>query len=387
MLVDGTGAAAPDAFFARSLSVHVFRLSSAGTIDACNDATASNLRLTPTELVGRPIFDFLTGTDAKRLSAELLTPGVREEPILLNFCDSRQLPYTLHCWLDVRPDHAVLIGEPPLRDDQDSQRALMQVTQELAALVRDRARLAAREREARLAAEAADKEKDRGLTILAHELRQPLGAMRFATEILARNATPGAYERARATLVRQVTQLTRLVEDLLDAARLRENKFELRRAPLDLNALLSDLAEATRVKASGASIEFQCSPCSEAVWVDADSSRMTQVLSNLIDNAIKYTTAGGRVTVGVTSDRGDAMVTVRDTGRGISPELLPRIFQLFAQEAEGERGGLGIGLAIVKGIVVMHGGRIEVRSAGIGRGSEFIVRLPMIAAPQASAIS
>lgn len=374
---DRTASAHDDAFLRYTYAVHCFRLSTDGTIETCNHAVAMNLGVAATELVGRPLFDFVTTPDADRIREALRTMGRRAEPMLLNFCDARHAPYTLQCWFDVRRDGAILIGEPPLLDDQNAQRELLRVTQDLAVLARERSRLVDAERQARLSAEAADREKDRALAILAHELRQPLGVMRFAAEILSHDTSPAARDRALDTMGRQITQLTRLVEDLLDAARIRENKLPISRAHIDLRALVGDVAETARRRASVASVSFECVTPNTPIWIHADAARMTQVLSNIVDNALKFTDSGGRVSLSLAVEGLNAAVRIRDTGRGIAAEVLPRVFQLFAQQNQGERGGLGIGLAIAHGIVTLHGGTIDVRSDGVGRGSEFVVRLPV----------
>jgi signal transduction histidine kinase len=374
---DMTAPADDDAFFRYTYAVHWFRLSTDGTIERCNDAVAMNVGVAATELVGRPLFDFVTTPDADRIREALRKTGRRAEPMLLNFCDARHAPYTLQCWLDVRQDGAILIGEPPLLDDQNAQRELLRVTQDLAVLARERSRLADAERQARLSAEAADQEKDRALAILAHELRQPLGVMRFAAEILSHDTSGAARDRALDTLGRQITQLTRLVEDLLDAARIRENKLPINRGHIDLRTLVGEVGETARRRASAASVSFECVTTSAPIWIHADAARMTQVVSNIVDNALKFTDPGGRVSLTAAVEGLEAAVRVRDTGRGIGAEVLPRVFQLFAQQNQGERGGLGIGLAIAHGIVKLHGGTIDVRSDGVGRGSEFVVRLPV----------
>jgi signal transduction histidine kinase len=364
-------------FFRYTYAVHWFRLCTNGTIEMCNDAAAMNLGVAATKLVGRPLFDFVTAPDAERIREALRNLGRHAEPMLLNFCDARHSPYTLQCWFDVRPEGAILIGEPPLLEDQNAQRELLRVTQDLAVLARERSRLADAERQARVSAEAADREKDRALAILAHELRQPLGAMRFAAEILSHETSAESRDRTLATLGRQIVQLTRLVEDLLDATRIRENKLLISRAHIDLRTVVGDVAENARPRASADSVSFECLIPSAPIWIHADAARMTQVLSNIVDNALKFTDAGGRVSMTAAVEGRHAAVQVRDTGRGIAAEVLPRVFKLFAQQDDGERGGLGIGMAIAHGIVTLHGGTIDVRSDGVGGGSEFVVRLPI----------
>lgn len=365
-----------DAFFQYTHSVHWLRLSPDGTILETNDAVSTNWGVSAASLVGRCVFDFVTATDAQRMREEMRNPGRRTEPLLLNFCDAHHGSYSLVCWLVVNQDGLILIGEPPLRDDQNLQRELLRITQDLALLARERSRLVDAERQARIRAEAADRDKDRALAILAHELRQPLGVMRFAAEVLARGGSEGRGG-ALSTMGRQITQLTRLVDDLLDVARMRQNKLPMQLARVDLGTLIGEVADTARRRASNASIDFAAVTPDAPVWIHADGPRMTQVLSNLVDNALKFTEPGGSISLSMNLDGADAAVRVVDTGRGIAPETLPRIFQLFAQQSEGERGGLGIGLAIAHGIVMLHGGSIGVHSGGLGQGAEFVVRLPV----------
>jgi signal transduction histidine kinase len=364
-------------FFRRARSVHVVRLSANGTIEDCNAAVTHNLGVPRADIVGQPLARFVTDADAARVAAHL---AGRDDGVGLrvNFCGSDHLPYTLECWLHLDAEGATLVGEPPLKNDHRMHRDLINVTQDLAVLSRERTKLAEAERHARLIAEAVAREKDRAIATIGHELRQPLGPLTVGLELLKRDSGPERRERAIRAMERQVVQLTRLVEDLLDAARIRENKLVLHREPVDLRQILGELVEAFEPKALQRRIQLQPLMPDARVWVSADVTRLRQVFSNILDNAMKFSDAGGAIAITLSVDDAAARVSLRDNGRGIPENLLPRIFEMFAQQAEGERGGLGIGLAVASGIVAMHDGRIEANSAGAAKGSEFIVHLPVL---------
>jgi two-component system CheB/CheR fusion protein len=230
--------------------------------------------------------------------------------------------------------------------------------------------------------------KDAFLAHLSHELRNPLAAIRAAISVLehvAPNTTAAA--RARRAIDRQVTQLTRLIDDLLDVTRIARGKLVLRRGHIEIGDLVSRVVEDQRalIDKHGLELALVREDAGDAVWVDGDAARLTQVLHNLIHNAIKFTPAGGRITVAFGRQDATVVLRVRDTGSGMPPEEASRIFEPFVQlassHARGE-SGLGIGLALVKGIVEQHGGSVVASSAGPGRGTELTVRLPTVAGPE-----
>jgi signal transduction histidine kinase len=227
--------------------------------------------------------------------------------------------------------------------------------------------------------------KDEFLAMLGHELRNPLNAIGSAASLLGLGAGgPEMAERARAVIHRQVQHLGRIVEDLLDVSRVTSGKVVLLRQPTDLGELATGALASWR--AAGRFARHRVTLAAEPVWINADPTRLEQVLGNLLANALKYTPAGGAITVRVAADGERARLDVEDTGAGIPAELLPRIFELFMQ---GERtldraqGGLGIGLTLTRALVEMHGGTVEAHSAGSGRGATFTIRLPRIPAPAA----
>jgi PAS domain S-box-containing protein len=229
---------------------------------------------------------------------------------------------------------------------------------------------------------AADRRKDEFLATLSHELRSPLAPLANVLEIWKRSHDPQVLARARATMERQLGQIVRLVDDLLDLNRITHDRFELRRSRIDLAAEIRQAAEACRPLADSLGHELAVDAPAEPIWLNADSVRLAQVFGNLLNNACKYTNAGGRISIAARRDDGEAVVTVTDTGIGIPPDQLEAIFDMFTQvgrSSERVPGGLGIGLTLVKRLVQMHGGSIRALSAGHGRGSEFVVRLPLAA--------
>jgi PAS domain S-box-containing protein len=244
---------------------------------------------------------------------------------------------------------------------------------------RHNAQLLAREALARSEAEAGSRAKDEFLAMLGHELRNPLGAISNAVHVLARLGSADApFDRARDIIERQVRHLSRLVDDLLDVSRALTGKIVLKKQPLDLSELAARVMGT--LHASGRTGQHRMSLDAERVEVDADAVRLEQVVTNLLENAVKYTPAGGAISVVVRRDDGAALLGVQDTGVGIPPPLLPRVFDLFVQgdhTLDRTAGGLGIGLTLVRRIVEMHGGSVEATSPGLGLGSCFTVRLPL----------
>ena len=249
--------------------------------------------------------------------------------------------------------------------------------------VTERSRLENLLRERAEALEAAGRAKDEFLAMLGHELRNPLGAIMVAAKILQH-----PDERARETIqpreviTRQAQHLARLVDDLLDVSRVTLGKVELHTKPVDVSDAVRRCMAAlsTGMQMDQHEIVIETHP----VWVEADETRLDQIVGNLVSNALKYTPAGGRVRVTVAPDGDSVLIGVEDTGIGVEPSLLPRIFDLFVQGAERlerSRGGLGIGLTLVRRLVELHGGTVAAVSPGTGRGTTFIVRLPRIAAP------
>lgn len=235
----------------------------------------------------------------------------------------------------------------------------------------------------------ADRSKDAFLATLSHELRNPLAPIRNAIAILQlQGLPPGEARWALEVIDRQTRQMTHLIDDLLDVSRVTRNRLELRRERVDLAMIVPAAVETSRPLFAAGGVELTVSQPPEPVWLDADPARLSQVLSNLLNNAAKFTGRGGQVWLTTERLGDEAVVTVRDTGIGIPPEMLAGIFEMFSQvdqSLERSRGGLGLGLTLAKRLVELHGGTIEAASDGPGKGSELILRLPALRAPEVPA--
>jgi signal transduction histidine kinase len=233
--------------------------------------------------------------------------------------------------------------------------------------------------------------KDEFLAMLAHELRNPLAPLSKSLQLLrGRGGDPTTVEQTLDVMERQVRHLTRLIDDLLDVSRIAGGKVHLRYEPLDLVALVQATVEDCWPAFDPAALTLALDLPPGPIMVNGDSTRLAQVLSNLLSNAVKFTEPGGQIIVRLWSDAAQhcANVSVQDTGIGIAPELLPRVFDSFMQadrSLDRSRGGLGLGLSVVKSLVEMHGGEISARSEGIGRGAEFMLSLPWELAASAPA--
>ena len=231
------------------------------------------------------------------------------------------------------------------------------------------------------ALQEADRRKDEFLATLAHELRNPLAPISSGLHILRTAKDSSQTSTALEIMDRQVGQMVRLVDDLLDVARITTGKVEVRAEPIDLAAAINDAVETSQPTFDKNGQRFIVNRPSQPIYVHADRTRLAQVFSNLLNNSAKFSEPGQEITLTVEQDGGNAIVHVRDAGIGIHPEMLPRVFEMFRQaDRTGgrSRGGLGIGLSLVRRIIEMHGGTVTAQSEGVGRGSEFIVRLPAI---------
>ena len=248
--------------------------------------------------------------------------------------------------------------------------ALRQANQELEWRVQERTE----------ALQEADRRKDEFLASLAHELRNPLAPIRSAVEVLRRpELGPVHRGEAQAVIVRQVEHMTRLIDDLLDVSRITANKLDLRLEPVSVTEVLHQSVETSRADLDRARHTLTLHLPAEPAYVFGDPTRLTQIVSNLVQNACKYTPRGGHVTLSAVASNGHVEIAVRDNGIGIAAADVPRLFEKFSQVIPGLQrggGGLGLGLALVRGLVSLHGGVVEVHSAGLGQGSEFVVRLP-----------
>ena len=258
---------------------------------------------------------------------------------------------------------------------------LLQAFADQAALAMRNVQLFAREQTARAEAEAANRAKDQFLALLAHELRNPLAPIVTAAALLRRPEAPAAVVQQSAGIVaRQAANLARLLDDLLDVSRITRGRIELRLQIVSIAAAVISALETTRPlvdeRRQSVSVDLPATP----LYVEADPIRLEQIIVNVLNNASKYTPPEGRISVAAVREGEDAVLRIRDTGIGIEPEMLPRIFELFVQGDQSlahTSGGLGIGLTLVHRLVQLHHGRLDVRSDGPGRGSEFTIRLPL----------
>jgi PAS domain S-box-containing protein len=225
----------------------------------------------------------------------------------------------------------------------------------------------------------ADRRKDMFLGMLAHELRNPLAAIASAGEVLHRTTTDATVQKLSGVIRRQTRALGRMVDDLLDVSRVTLGKIQLTHEPLVLQEVVGRSIEAMKDEAARAGVRLDAQMSEDPIWVRGDATRLEQVLVNLLANAMKFTPAGGAITASAGREGAEAVLRVKDTGVGIEPALLPRIFDLFVQgdtSLDRAKSGLGIGLALVRQVVMLHGGDVTASSGGAGTGAEFVVRLP-----------
>ncbi|HEY1723344.1 MAG TPA: response regulator [Magnetospirillaceae bacterium] len=250
-------------------------------------------------------------------------------------------------------------------------------------LYRQRQQIAAQRDELEVQAEAlrdADRRKDEFLATLAHELRNPLAPLRHGLDILRRTPDDEKAAELREMMSRQVAHLVRLIDDLLDVSRISQGKMELRRERIKILDVVHSALETSQPLIDSAGHTLTVSVPEDELWLDADLTRLAQVVSNLLNNAAKYTPAGGHIRLDVRSEGDVAVVSVSDDGIGIPKDMQQAVFELFAQvdqHLDRARGGLGIGLALVKQLVALHGGMVKAESGGIGKGSTFTVRVSL----------
>jgi PAS domain S-box-containing protein len=303
-----------------------------------------------------PVEDVAAGKPARLLQAALTEGAVKDEGWRVRKDGSR-------FWANV-----VIT---PLYDPEGRLRGFAKVTRDMS----DRKRVEALE-------EAGQQTRD-FLAMLAHELRNPLAPLRNAVSVLRNRATGDhMLEASRDMIARQVDHLARLVDDLLDVSRITTGKIGLQRERVDAAAIVSGAVESCRSMIDAKSQALELDFPREAIWINADPTRLSQVVQNLVNNAVKYTPVGGRIEVGLHREGESAVIRVEDNGIGIAPAFLPKVFDLFVQANSAlarTEGGLGLGLALVRQIVEMHGGSVEAASEGEGRGARFTVRLPSVA--------
>jgi two-component system CheB/CheR fusion protein len=325
--------------------------------------------------VGRPLSDFTARFDAKDVAQEVERVLETLEPVERAIRTVQQNRWFLMRMHAYRTPSNVIAGVVVSFIDVTR---LKEIEEALRRAVEERER-------AEQALQDANERKDEFLAVLSHELRNPLAPIRNSLYLLER-AAPGSdgAQRAQQIIGRQIGHLTRIVDDLLDATRVSRGKLQVHRQPLDLRDVIERTGEDHRslFTARGAVLDVTCPE--SPVWIDGDPTRLAQVVGNLLQNSAKYTPSGGSVALALDVGEAFAEIRVRDDGAGIDPAVLPRLFQPFSQAdttLARSLGGLGLGLALVKGLVALHGGTVEAKSAGKGTGSEFVVRLPLSVAP------
>jgi signal transduction histidine kinase len=342
-------------------------------VEAANDAFQALAGAAP--VVGRPVAEALPGSAGPALAAllrEAAASGQSRAGAEVGMASGAEATW----WRFT----AAPLGAPG---------RVLAIGQDVTALLRERDELRAREAAARREAEDAGRAKEELLAILGHELRNPLAPIRTALELMRLQA-PDVALRERTAIERQVGHLARLVDDLLDASRIIRGRVELRRKPVELAQVV-----AAAVERAGPLLESRGQRLTLAVplrglCVDADEVRLAQAVAHLLGNAARYSAPGGPITVRAVVMGDQVVLSVRDEGAGIDPDLLPRIFEPFVQgprTIDRAAGGLGLGLAIVRGLVALHGGTVTAHSEGPGLGAELVVRLPRLhtaASPEAA---
>jgi two-component system CheB/CheR fusion protein len=344
-------------------------LSANGVIRELNHAGARLLGSVRSRAVGAPFTQFVAAAD--RRGFELL---------LVRAADC-ELPPTCELSLAHRPGGEARKVHLTVSAVARGERTFLLAFHDITERLEREAQLARTEQALR----EAHRRKDEFLAMLSHELRNPLGPISGSLFILDHVAadTKQAFD-ARAIIDRQVAHLTRLIDDLLDITRITRGKIELQRERVELAALVGQALDDHRAGFEVRGIRLEARLAPGPFWLDADPDRLIQVASNVLGNAVKFTPSGGTVTVTVEGRAGQVALRVRDTGAGVAPELIGGLFEPFVQAPQTidrSRGGLGLGLAMVKGIVELHGGTVQLASEGVGLGTEVVVLLPLAAAP------
>jgi signal transduction histidine kinase/ActR/RegA family two-component response regulator len=274
--------------------------------------------------------------------------------------------------------HAMIESSLKLRFENHDLIESLRTAKEQAEAVNRELELRVNDRTAKLV--EADHRKDEFLATLAHELRNPLAPIRFALESLKPNTAPASAAHARDVIDRQVRQLVRLVDDLLDVSRITANKIRLRREPQKVEQLMATAVESIMPLATAADQRLDVGMPATPVCIDGDGVRLVQIFANVLNNAVKFTPRGGRIWFTAEQESAEVVVRIRDSGIGIAPDVLPRVFDMFRQAGpilERTAGGLGIGLTLARRLVEMHEGTIAISSPGPGHGTEVEIRLPM----------
>jgi PAS domain S-box-containing protein len=343
-----------------------------GTLLEANRLSLEGCGYTREDVVGRPFWDGPWWSPSPRLVEQVKAAWAQAAA---GEAYRAEMPYFMANGIERLADVSIL----PIKDDTG--RVLFLAPTGVDITERKRAE-ADREKFARDLSDA-DRRKNEFLAMLAHELRNPLAPIANAARALrlADGHDPEALRSASQTLDRQVAQMARLVDDLLDMSRITRGKIALRRERIELAPVVHQAVEAVRALYNSMNHELSVRLPPAPIYLEADPARLAQVIANLLNNACKFTDRGGHVVLSVSRDGDEAVIRVSDDGIGIAAEHLPRLFDMFAQvdtSLERSRDGLGIGLTLVQSLVELHGGAVCAHSEGIGRGSEFTVRLPLL---------
>jgi two-component system, chemotaxis family, CheB/CheR fusion protein len=341
------------------------------------DAQGRNIYISPLflELVGR------TYEEVKELGWADKMPAEDVEPVMQRWMECVRTGQDWEGELRFpSPDgrwHTILSRGKPVRDVHGQVQAWVGINLDITERKEAEEGLA----RANAALAEADRRKNEFIAVLSHELRNPLAPIRYALPLLGEERLGAAGRRATEVIDRQVAQLSRLVDDLLDMSRITAGKFELRREHVTLRSVLSAAVEAASPAVAAAGHSLDISAPDSPVWLHADAARISQAITNLLNNSARYTPQGGCIRLEAHADQGHCVIRVTDNGIGIAPKALPTLFERFRQvhDKKGPQGGLGIGLALAKQLVEMHDGTIEAHSAGANSGAEFVIRLPLAA--------
>jgi PAS domain S-box-containing protein len=355
----------------------ICRFLSDGTFTFVNRAYARYFGRTPEELLGRSFWMFIPAENHPGIKMFLNSITIDspvatiEHEVVGPEGEVRWQQWTDRALFD--DDGRIVEYQAVGRDVTDSKRA------------EEEHRLLEAQRRVEEALRETDRRKDEFLAMLAHELRNPLAPISMAVEIMRRQpASNRESALAQDIISRQIGQMTRLVDDLLDVSRITLGKIRLKMETVDLRSVIDQAVETSRSLLEKRQHQLRISMTHMPAQVLGDTARLAQIVDNLLNNAAKYTEPGGRIELTVVHDEPNLVLTVKDNGVGIPPEMLKRIFDLFTQGQnmlETTQGGLGIGLTLVKRLVELHGGEVEARSGGPGQGSEFTVRLPALSSP------
>ncbi len=367
----------PYRLLVESMNEGAATLSEEGVILFSNPRLAALLGITPAELAGTRLASWIVGAERPQFERMLRDSRDRSVSSDLTLCAGKVDSLPVHISLSSLVVKGMRCCCAVLTDmSLAKHHAALAASAEYVRQVNDRLR-------------EADKRKDEFLATLAHELRNPLAPIRAAAYMLKKlDVQDERLLRAREVIERQAAHMTRLIDDLLEMSRITQGKFELRRRPESLTAIIAGVVQSAQSAMDTRQHQFQIEVAPDPLLMEADAIRIAQAVGNVIENATKYTPPGGRIALRLARAGQQALISVQDNGIGIEPEMAARIFDMFVQAENGDRrpnGGLGIGLALTRKLIEMHGGTITVSSAGLGKGAEFEIRLPLSAAQASQA--